>query len=176
MSDSFILPNTRLNKILELLMEEINQSKIIERDQPISWSIQHIFSCSQLSKLLAMSRKEDIEIAGIAGAIHDIAIIRTGKFENHGPEGGPMVREFLVSFNTRYGNQIGRIEQEEIELIVQATINHTDKTNFTENYFDELIKDADSLDRYLHGKETYDFYIERCTNALADLHLDNVIL
>lgn len=171
MSETIELPNSRLNKIIELLSEELSESEVLERDQPISWSNQHMFTCSQISKLLAISRGEDVEVAGIAGAIHDLAIIRTGKFENHGSDGGPMVKEFLLNFNEIYGKEFGRISEEELIVIVQSTINHTSKKIYSDCKFDELIKDADSLDRYLHGKSTYDFYTTRCENALKDFNL-----
>ncbi len=168
---SVILQNSRLEKIQSLVLEELEAKRDISRDQPFSWSLKHVISCSQICKLLAAARGLDSEIAGIAGAIHDLAIIRTGRFEKHGPVGAPMVAEFLQNYNIEFGNECGNISQEQIDKIVQATQNHTYKTEFTENEFDELIKDADSLDRFLHGKETYDFYYTRSEKALTDIGL-----
>ncbi|MHA1667624.1 MAG: HD domain-containing protein [Candidatus Heimdallarchaeaceae archaeon] len=160
----------RLNKILALLLEEIFALEPIERDQPLDWSINHMFSCSQLAKLLAKNRGIDIEIAGIAGAIHDLSIIRTGKFENHGIDSGPLVKQFLQEYNRKFGEEYGKISDKEIEIVVEATIHHSEKEDFSPNTFNELIKDADSLDRFLHGKRTYDFYTQRCRKALFELN------
>ncbi|MCE7742827.1 MAG: HD domain-containing protein [Candidatus Heimdallarchaeota archaeon] len=168
---SIILPNLRTEKILSLVLEELESTKGIARDQPFSWSLTHAISCSQISKILAASRGLDIEIAAITGAIHDLAIIRTGKFENHGPLGAPMVIEFLHGYNSNFGKEFGIVSQEEVDVIAQATQNHTYKTDFTDNEFDELIKDADSLDRFLHGKKTFDFYFTRSEKALKDIGL-----
>ncbi|NPD89544.1 MAG: HD domain-containing protein [Asgard group archaeon] len=162
----------RLNQILTLLLNEAKSSTVDKRDQTLEWSINHMFSCSQLAKLLAHKRGLDMELSGIAGAIHDIAIIRTGIFKDHGPAGAPMVREILEAYNVNYGAKKGELKEEEIELIVEATHQHTDKKNYTDHKFIELIKDADSLDRFLHSKDTYAFYSVRCRNSLKDLNID----
>lgn len=166
------LPMTRLNCILDLLVSKIKNSTIPNRDQPIEWSLKHMYSSTQLAKLLAKKRGFDIEIAGIAGAIHDFAIIETGKFENHGQIGGPLVRNFLEKYNTEYSKDFGKIDNEDIDLIVNATINHTNKKQFNGSAFDELIKDVDSLDRFLHGLETFAHYLKRTKRVLEDLNLD----
>ncbi len=171
-SEKIVLPMKRLDCILDILFLKIKGSTIKNRDQPIEWSIKHMYSSSQLAKLLAKRRGFDIEIAGIAGAIHDLAIIETGKFENHGPLGGPLVRNLLLEYNSRYGKEFGKISREEIDLVVNATINHTNKKQFDDSAFDELIKDVDSLDRFLHGLDTFDYYLKRTKKALDDLNLD----
>ncbi|MCK5410256.1 MAG: phosphohydrolase, partial [Candidatus Heimdallarchaeota archaeon] len=85
MKDVHELPVRRLNFILELLLDKAKLLSNIDRDQPLEWSIMHMYSCSQLAKLLAIKRGINPEIAGIAGAIHDLAIIETGIFKDHGP-------------------------------------------------------------------------------------------
>ncbi len=171
-TSKIILPMKRLNCILDILLSKIKESSITNRDQSIEWSIKHMYSSAQLAKLLAHKRGFDIEIAGIAGAIHDLAIIETGKFENHGPLGGPLVRDFLLEYNSKYGKEHGKISKEDMEQIVNATINHTKKKQYDDTAFDELIKDVDSLDRFLHGLETFDYYTKRTKKALKGLNLD----
>jgi uncharacterized protein len=162
----------RLNRILRIILDEVLNSSVEEREQPVEWSIKHVFSCSQLAKLLAYKRGLDIELSGIAGAIHDIAIIKTGVFRDHGPLGAPMVQKLLLEYNKKFGKELGIVSDHEIELIVQATYQHTEKKKYTDNKFIELIKDVDSLDRFLHGLETYDFYSVRCKNALKELEIE----
>lgn len=164
----------RLNQILTLLLDEVLNSSIDKRDQPLEWSINHMFSCSQLAKLLAHKRGLNIELSGIAGAIHDLAIIRTGIFKDHGPLGAPMVKEFLENYNSNFGQETGEIREEEIELIVTATNLHTNKKNYSDDKFVELIKDVDSLDRFLHGMDTYNFYSVRTERSLQDLDIEFV--
>jgi len=112
-TSKIILNMRRLNCILNMLNSIIKKSSNIDRDQSIEWSIKHMYSCSQLAKILAQKRGFDIEIAGIAGATHDLAIIETGRFENHGPLGGPIVRDFLFDYNSKFGEEFGEISNEE---------------------------------------------------------------
>jgi len=171
-NDIVNFPVNRLNCILDMLIEEMRNLTNENRDQSIEWSINHVYSCSQLAKLLAVKRGLDPEIAAIAGAIHDLAIIKTGKFENHGPAGDAYIRNLIHKYNADFGNKFGLIENEEIEIIVLASVHHSEKTIFTDNGYIELIKDVDSLDRFLHGKDTYAHYEERSTKALRDLNLN----
>lgn len=39
----------------------------------------------------------------------------------------------------------------------------------------ELLKDVDSLDRYLHGIETDDAYLERCNKAMKELNMEMMV-
>ncbi len=170
MKDVHELPVNRLNLILKLLLEKAKAKSNIDRDQPLEWSIMHMYSCSQLAKLLAFKRNLNPEIAGIAGAIHDLAIIETGIFKNHGPDGAKLVKDFLYNYNDIHGLENGKVTEDEIAIIIDATIHHSDKINYSNNEYVELIKDVDSFDRYLHGKETYEFYIERTNRVLKDLN------
>ncbi|MCK5304063.1 MAG: HD domain-containing protein [Candidatus Heimdallarchaeota archaeon] len=170
MKDVHELPVRRLNFILELLLDKAKLLSNIDRDQPLEWSIMHMYSCSQLAKLLAIKRGLNPEIAGIAGAIHDLAIIETGIFKDHGPNGVNLVRDFLKNYNKKFGDNYGLISDDEIEQIVIATNHHSDKKQYSDDKFVELIKDVDSFDRYLHGKETYDFYVKRTNRVLKDIN------
>ncbi len=169
-------PVNRLNCILDLLYEEMVGLTNKNRDQTIEWSTNHLYSCSQLAKLLAVKRGLDPEIAAIAGAIHDLAIIKTGKFENHGPEGEEPIRKLIEKYNSNFASKFGVIDNIETETIVSASVHHSEKTVFTDDPYIELLKDVDSLDRFLHGKDTYEHYEVRSTKALKDLNLNFVDL
>jgi HD superfamily phosphohydrolase YqeK len=173
--DDFIemkqIPNKRLEKIVELLIEEIDANYAENRDQPLPWSINHMYTCAQFSKLVAIIRNIDPEIAGIAGAIHDLYVIRMGIFGEHGPKGEPLVRDFLNDYNVIYAEEYGEISAEDVEKICLATKYHTDKENFTDDKFIELIKDVDAFDRFLHGQDIPKHYLPRCKAVLKDLKL-----
>ena len=114
---SIMYKNSRSDKIQDLVFELLEANRDIERDQPYIWSLKHIFSCSQICKILALARGLDSEIAAIAGAIHDLAIIKTGKFKDHGPLSASMVEEFLSNYNQEFGEKDGFLSQEEINQI-----------------------------------------------------------
>ena len=173
-SNKIVFPTNRLNSILALILERFEAKSKIQRDQPIEWSLMHVFSCSQLAKIIALIRGLDPEIAGIAGAIHDLAIIETGIFENHGLLGEEFVQKLLDEYNSNYGSKQGFLEDKEINQIITATIFHTNKGEYSEDEMVELLKDIDAFDRYLHGKDTFGYYLERTNRVLKDLGLKSL--
>lgn len=73
--------------------------------------------------MLAMKRNENVELAAIAGLLHDIYSL-------------------LCS--------IGSFARDEIDKISQAIYNHSDKDD-TGALFDEILKDADVLQHFLYN-------------------------
>ncbi len=67
----------RVNRLVSVLFEEMKDLSDEGRDLPIRWNVMHMFSSSQLAKVLAMRRGLDPELAAIAAALHDIAVVAT---------------------------------------------------------------------------------------------------
>lgn len=61
----------RVNRIVSMLLEEMRDLTDEGRDLPIRWNVMHMFSSSQLAKVLALRRGIDAELASIAAALHD---------------------------------------------------------------------------------------------------------
>lgn len=164
----------RLNRIVSILLYEIKDLSDEDRDLPIRWNIMHMYSSSQLAKLLALKRGIDIELAGIALALHDIGAVMTKKRKNHAEIAEPYVREVIDKYNSRItdGGTLTEIKEEEIEHIAKAIINHSNKEEHTDDPLVELVKDVDVLDRYLHGIKTEGAYLKRCTNVLKELGIE----
>lgn len=108
----------------------------------------HMVSVSQKCALLASIRGENVELAIIAGLLHDIASLHNhdtepyrvqATSENHAALGADLAMEMLV--------KVGLTSAEENEIICTAIKNHTDKYS-VDSPFDEILKDADILD---HG-------------------------
>ncbi len=121
------------------------------RDFPIRWNIMHMYSSSQLAKLLAMHRGIEPELAGIAAALHDIGVVMTKKHEGHAEGAEKYVYEFLEKYNIESGKKLPPVTKEEMEKVVKAIVKHSDKEANSNDPFVELLKDVDSLDGYLHG-------------------------
>lgn len=163
---------TRLNKILEILYAEMNGLSDEGRDLPLLWNVMHMYSSLQLAKLLALRRGIDMEVAAIAAALHDIAVIVTKKRENHAEKADKYVRDVIERYNNGPWTEHPKITKEEEDMIVNAIIKHSDKETYSDDSFVEFLKDIDSLDRYLHGVKTEGAYLERCTRVLNELGID----
>jgi uncharacterized protein len=163
------LPVLRLNRILTMLLADMKDLTDEGRDLPIRWNIMHMYSSSQVAKLLAMHRGIEPELAGIAAALHDIGVVRTKKDEGHAKAAEKYVYEFIEKYNVESGTKRPPITKEETEKIVKATVNHSDKGGHSNDPFVELLKDVDSLDGYLHGVKTEGVRLERCKRAMKEL-------
>lgn len=159
----------RLNRVLSGLLSEMKDLTDDGRDLPIRWHIMHMYSCSQLAKLLAMRRGIELELAGIAAALHDLGAVMTGKRDRHAEVAATYVRDFLNRYHTEFGTTLPPITEEETDRILMATVRHSEKDTVSKDPLVELLKDVDSLDGYLHGVKTDGARLERCRRTLRDL-------
>ena len=105
----------------------------------------HICQVSQICTLLAIQRVENVELAAMAGLLHDIATLRKHDVEpykiqgftkaNHGELGAEIAMEIL--------NELNITSQEENEIICNAVKNHYNNFTETDTPIDEIVKDAD---------------------------------
>ncbi|WP_105618015.1 HD domain-containing protein [Vallitalea okinawensis] len=160
---------SRLNTVLTILFDKIKNKNDDNQVLPVMWQMMHMFSCSQLSKLVAMKRGLDPELAGIIAALHDIGVIELNVRKEHGKKGGSLIIKWCETYNEQLAEEEGIITTSEIATIKEAVEHHSDKDIYTDEDYIELMKDVDALDRYLHGVETKDEYVSRCEKVLEEL-------
>lgn len=131
------------NQLLTLL-KHIDKENNISRDYALDWEIIHMSSCARVAQILAMKRDMDPEICAIAASIHDIGRIFSGKQADHARDGYQPAKDFL--------QKTGVFSAEEIESLAICTKNHSSK-EVEGNPLEEVVKDSDILDCYLHGLE-----------------------
>lgn len=163
----------RLNKILEMLFEEMNVLINEGRDIPVLWNVMHLYSSLQVAKILAMKRGIDPEIAAIAAALHDVAVVATKKTDNHAKNGGKYVRQIINDYNQNATNENLKITSDELEIIVNSVAKHSEVEVFSEESYSELLKDVDSFDKYLHGIKTDGYFLIRSKKVIEELGLQN---
>jgi uncharacterized protein len=161
----------RLNRILKMLLADMKDLTDEGRDFPIRWHIMHMYSSSQLAKILAIHRGIEPELAGIAAALHDIGAVMTKKHEGHAVAAEKYVFEFLKKYNDGSRAKLPIITQEEMDKIAKAILKHSEKETDSHDPFIELLKDVDSLDRYFHGVKTEGAHLDRCKRVMRELRL-----
>jgi uncharacterized protein len=166
------LPVRRLNRILAMLLLEMKDLTDEGRDLPIRWSLMHMYSSSQLAKLLAIRRGIDPELAGIAAALHDIGVVMTKKHEGHAEAAPPYVYDFLERYNRELGTKLSKVTEEEMEAVVKAVVQHSEKESNSNDPFVELLRDVDSLDAYLHGVEIEGGRLERSKRVMMEIGIE----
>lgn len=102
----------------------------------------HLYGVSQACAFLAMKRKQNVELATIAGLLHDIYTYKNQDMTDHAHKGAELVKEILSSLNV--------FSNEEINMISQAIYHHSDKAD-VDSSFDEVLKDADVLQHCLYN-------------------------
>ncbi len=104
----------------------------------------HLYGVSQACAMIAMRRKQDTELAVIAGMLHDIWTYSKMDSREHAHKGAGMVREILESMNI--------FEEKEIEIVCHAIYHHSGKAIYQQP-FDEVLKDADVLQHCMYNPQ-----------------------
>ncbi len=102
----------------------------------------HLYGVSQACALLSIKRKENVELAIIAGMLHDIYSYTNMDSQDHAHKGSEMARSILDAL------QIFNVD--EIDLICSAIYNHSDKS-LIHSSLDEILKDADVLQHVMYN-------------------------
>lgn len=130
-----------VQKALLALLADL-EAEPLERDESLDWERLHLASCARTGQLLALKRGVDLELAGIACAVHDYGRIISGKQKDHAANGYEPVKKFLA--------QCAPFTEEEIEMIAAAVREHSSKS-IVGTALEEIVKDADVLDCHLYG-------------------------
>ena len=101
----------------------------------------HMFGVAQACVLLAMRRGEDVELAVVAGYLHDIATYSTGDSAGHARRGAEMARRIL--------EETGLFSEKETGAICTAILFHSDKKS-EHGPLEEILKDADVMQHCLY--------------------------
>lgn len=102
----------------------------------------HLYGVSQVCALLALKRKENVELAVIAGMLHDIYTYANLDSNDHARKGAEQARNILDSLRI--------FSEEETNLICNAVYNHSSKS-MTHDWLDEILKDADVMQHALYN-------------------------
>lgn len=147
----------RIEKVREVVDEIILN---MTDDEARRCAYLHLYGVSQACALLALKRKENVEMATIAGMLHDIYSYSHMDLQDHAHKGAEMARGILDSLD---------IFSEEEKVVICTTIyNHSDKA-IVQAPQDEILKDADVMQHIFynllfdikqHEKERFDALVE----------------
>lgn len=101
----------------------------------------HLYGVAQACALIAMKRGVDVELATMAGMLHDLHIYKSGDGRDHAREGALLAREVLCA--------LGLTDARETDLICAAIHNHSTKDGCFAQ-LDEALIDADVIQHVLY--------------------------
>lgn len=127
-------------EILRKYIDEIilNMTDVEER----RCAYMHLYGVAQSCTLIALKRKENAELATMAGMLHDIYSYAKMDTKEHAHKGSILAREILQTL--RITNDY------ETKMICDAIYNHSEK-ELIHSQFDEILKDADVFQHCLYN-------------------------
>jgi HD superfamily phosphodiesterase len=102
----------------------------------------HLYGVAQCSTLIALKRGENVELATMAGMLHDIYSYAKLDTKDHAHKGSIIAREILTSLQIT--------NDSETKIICDAIYAHSNK-ELVNSDFDEVLKDADVLQHCLYN-------------------------
>lgn len=102
----------------------------------------HLYGVAQSCALIALKRGENVELAVMAGMLHDIYSYAKMDTKDHAHKGAVLAREILISLDIT--------NKEETNLICEAIYSHSDKGIIHSN-FTEVLIDADVMQHCLYN-------------------------
>lgn len=131
-----------MNRI-EIVREKVDEILLNMKDsEERRCAYVHLYGVAQACALLAKKRKENMELAVIAGMLHDIYSYATLDTNDHAHKGAVMAKEILQS--------IKLFSTDEIETICTAIYHHSDK-EIVHGTLEEILKDADVMQHVLYN-------------------------
>jgi HD superfamily phosphodiesterase len=148
-------------EILRKYIDEtlLNMTDVVERRT----AYVHLYGVSQSCALLALKRGENVELAVMAGMLHDIYSYTRMDTADHAHKGAPLARGIL--------EKLQLTNEKETGIICDAIYVHSDK-ELTHSPFDEILKDADTFQAWLFNpliEIIAQARKNRCSKILAEL-------
>lgn len=127
----------------------------------------HLYGVSQACALIALKRGENVELATMAGMLHDFYTYKFMDSKNHAEKGAVLAREVL--------NELKVTDDKETDIICSAIHHHSEK-GITHSSFDEVLIDADVLQHCLYNITTpvMEHEKQRFEKLTAEFSLNNI--
>ena len=102
----------------------------------------HLYGVSNFAALLAARRGLNEELAYIAGLMHDISLLNSNDYENHCKNSAQMTKDILI--------EVKLFSENEITIITDAILFHTDFEVYSDSLYNEILKDADIIQPFFN--------------------------
>ncbi len=114
--------------------------KVLNDTEDPAKAMAHLHGVSLAAVMIAKKRRENPELAAMAGLLHDLWAYKSGSYDDHAHLGADYSRKVL--------EKLSITTPEETDAICSAIYHHDDKGQIHSG-FDEVLKDADVIDHCL---------------------------
>lgn len=164
----------RVHRILFALLNEINNTWL-EKEKLHENKVVCMFSSLQMDNAIDIRKYSDLKLAAIESLIHDIAAEVFKKSEGNAEKAESYILEVIGTINNSKVRRISEIMSYEAELIVKNIIKYSYDNDKACNPTAELLKDFDSVYKYLYGIKSEGAYLERCKKVLENVRKEEVV-
>ena len=128
----------------------------MDDNQKRAAAIAHLHGVSLAAVVIAKKRGDNLELAAMAGLLHDLYAYKSGSYDDHAHKGADYAGEVL--------KDLGITSKEETDIVCFAIWHHDSKAEI-DSPMDEVLKDADVIHHSLgdptkevkeHEKERYE--------------------
>lgn len=135
--------NSNENRV-EIIRKKMNEIFNIIADENYRNNFYvHLYGVANFAALLAARRGLEVELAYIAGLMHDIALLTSDKdYKNHCSKGSLLAREIMEGIDI--------FSKTDIRIVESAIFHHNDIDEYSDSMYDELLKDADVLHPFIN--------------------------
>ena len=128
----------------------------MDDNQKRAAAIAHLHGVSLAAVVIAKKRGDNLELAAMAGLLHDLYAYKSGSYDDHAHKGADYAGEVL--------KDLGITSKEETDIVCSAIWHHDSKAEI-DSPMDEVLKDADVIHHSLgdptkevkeHEKERYE--------------------
>jgi len=131
-----------------LLQSEVKDD---QRESSIAFELKHHHGTTQFARILARQRNLPIDVCTVGALLHDIYVIKHGKYKDHAHKGANLAFDII--------DEIGNFSDEEKSQILSIVYHHSDKDIWSEDPFQEFAKDVDILDCFLYPS-AFGYYLK----------------
>jgi uncharacterized protein len=127
----------------------------------------HLYGVSQACALIALKRGVNVELATMAGMLHDLHTYKTGNHNNHAVLGALLAREVL--------DELQITNPDETDMLCSAIHNHSSKDRKFSK-LDEVLIDADVMQHVLYNYSApiMEHEKKRFANLVEEFSLNDV--
>lgn len=141
----------RAKRLMVMLYNEWKDLDNEGRKIKMEWSIMHMFTSSHLAKLYALRFNLDPDLCSMIATLHDIATIEGRITQDHDKLATAYVLGAIQRYNDGGRYKLDPITPGETEIILGAINVHSDKDTYTDEPYVEMLKNVDSLEKYMHN-------------------------
>lgn len=148
----------------KFVVDELLNTKVLDsdRESSIAFEIMHHRGCAQFARILSRKRNLPLDVCTVGALLHDIYVIKTGKYTNHAENGVQYAKEIL--------KHLGGFSPEEEKQIINIIKNHSNKEVFSNDPFVEFGKDVDILDSFIYPN-AFGYYLKHKSLTIFNSYL-----